>query len=118
MGRKPAAKPAPAITLANIGTIVTAKAPKKGGLADKLMDGIADLTAIGRVIADLEAAEEVVRQDVREAATKLLLDDGCGNKARPANFYGVETEILGGVELRHSVSVELRNYAYPLNDET
>ena len=106
-----------AITLDTIGTIVTAKPAKKTGAPEKVMTGIADLTAIGRVIADLETAESVVDQEVREAATKLFLDDGCAIKSRPQNFHGCEIEIVDSIELRHSVSVELRNYGSGLSAE-
>ena len=106
-----------AITLDSIGVIATAKPAKKGGSPEKIMKGIADLTAIDRVIADLETAKAVVDQEVRDAATELLLDDGCAIKRRPENFHGCEMEIVGGVELRHSVSVELRNYGSGLSAE-
>jgi hypothetical protein len=106
-----------AITLDSIGVIATPKATKKGGNPDKIMESIANLTAIGRVIADLETAEAVVDQEVREAAKTLFLNDGCAIKARPQNFNGCEFETVNGVELRHSVSVELRNYGSGLSAE-
>jgi len=105
------------ITLGNIPTIVTAKPPKKAGNPEIVMQGIADLTAIDRVIEDLEDAKKAVDTKVREAANKMLLDEGCVLKRRPGNFHGIETEVVNGVSLTHSVSIELRNSGAALSEE-
>lgn len=46
----------------------------------------------------------------------MLLDDGCRSQSRPSNFKGVEIEVVDGVNLTHSVSCELRAYAWPLDE--
>src|SRR5580765_4500012 len=114
----PRTKTAPqTIQLGNIPTIVTAKPTKKNGNPEIVMEGIADLCAIDRVIEDLEDAKKAIDTQVRAAADKLFLDEGCASKKRPGNFHGIETEIVNGVSLTHSVSVELRQYGSGLSDE-
>jgi hypothetical protein len=111
------AKPtANTINLGAIPTIVTAKPSKKGN-PDRMMKDIADLTAIGRVIADLKDAESVVDERVNEAAWKIFLDEGCESQSRIGNFKGCETDIIDGVSVQHSVSCELRNSGSALSEE-
>jgi len=55
--------------------------------------------------------------EVRTAANKIFLDDGCARKAQPGNFKGCEVEIVDGSTLTHSVSIELKRYAFPLSEE-
>ena len=100
---KPAAN---TINLGAIPKIVSAAAPKKAGNPERLLANIADLTAVKRVIADLEDAEAVVDGLVNEAVWKIFLDEGCAAKAPISNFYGCETEIIDGVSVKHSVSCE------------
>lgn len=112
-----AAKPAPALTLDGIGVIVTAKPVKKSSLAERVMEGVADITAIDRVIADLEDAKSVVDSAIRDAATKIFLDDGCALKAHPGNFRGCEVEIVDNVSIEHSLRVELKKSSSALSEE-
>ena len=111
---KPAAN---TINLGAIPRIVTAKSPKKPGNPERLMKDVADLTAIGRVIADLRDAESVVDERVNEAAWKIFLDEGCASKSRIGNFKGCEAETIDGVQVQHSVSCELRNSGSGLSEE-
>jgi hypothetical protein len=113
--RKPAAPQT--ISLGNIPTIVTVS-PKKGkGNPEVAMQRIADLCAIDRVIEDLEDAKKAIDTSVREEALAMLRADGFETKSRPGNFHGIETEVVNGITLTHSVSVELRNSGAALSDE-
>ena len=111
------AKPsANTINLGSIGTIVTAKAPKKAGNPERVMSGVTDFTASDRVIADLEDARAVAYEKLSADARTMFLNDGCATKMRPGNFKGIEIEVVDGTSLTNTVSCELRVYGHPLSE--
>lgn len=106
-----------AINLATIGMIVSNAGPKKSGLKERAMANIANLTAIDRVMEDLEDARDVECAKVRAAGLEIMLDNGCAAKGRPDNFRAIETEVIGGCPVTHSANIEMRRLATPLTEE-